>query len=221
MILFILSPSREIEGWNCQTGTFNQLVPEGREERVMLSFEDAFSIWSGSKMVKFSSKSWFQVRLGWSTMSHCHITSPRFSFQSFLWCGPFKNTFYVGRTESKTTPSTRSDIVVFFPKYWWLWWKTLMKPLETPAAAEMILLSCHRIVEQGCGAQSLSPYRYALKSKKFIAEKDVTMFDLYKLIDTGTRCSQFILRAYPVYYDWIGFEHIIRMQIWLFHLVFV
>ena len=77
-----------------------------------------------------------------------------------------------------------------------------MKPLETPAAAEMILLSCHRIVEQGCGAQSLSPYRYALKSKKFIAEKDVTMFDdLYKLIDTGTRCSQFILRAYPVYYD--------------------
>ena len=40
MILFILSPSREIEGWYCQTGTFNQLVPEGREERVRLSFED-------------------------------------------------------------------------------------------------------------------------------------------------------------------------------------
>ena len=42
MILFILSPSREIEGWYCQTGTFNQLVPEGREERVRLSIEDAF-----------------------------------------------------------------------------------------------------------------------------------------------------------------------------------
>ena len=90
----------------------------------------------------------------------------------------------LGRTESKTTPSQRSDIVVFFPKYWWLWWKTLMKPLETPAAAEMILLSCHRIVEQGCGAQLLSPGRFALKSKKFIAENDVTMFDdLYMLID--------------------------------------
>ena len=59
-----------------------------------------------------------------------------------------------------------------------------MKPLETPAAAEMILLSCHRIVEQGCGAQLLSPGRLALKSKKFIAENDVTMFDdLYMLID--------------------------------------
>ena len=80
--------------------------------------------------------------------------------------------------------------------------KTLMKRSETPAAAGMILLSCRRIVEQGCGAQLLSPYRYALKSKEVIAENDVTMFDdLYKLIDTGTRCSQFILRAYPLYYN--------------------
>ena len=77
-----------------------------------------------------------------------------------------------------------------------------MKPLEKPAAAGNILLSCRRIVEQGCGAQLLSPYRYALKSQKFIAENDVTMSDdLYKLIDTGTRCSQYILRAYPVYCD--------------------
>ena len=52
-----------------------------------------------------------------------------------------------------------------------------MKPLEKPAAAGNILLSCRRIVEQGCGAQLLSPYSYALKSKKFIAENDVTMFD--------------------------------------------
>ena len=52
-----------------------------------------------------------------------------------------------------------------------------MKPLEKPAAAGMILLSYRRIVEQGCGAQLLSPYSYALKSKKFIAENDVTMFD--------------------------------------------
>ena len=77
-----------------------------------------------------------------------------------------------------------------------------MKPLEKPAAAGNILLSCRRIVEQGCGAQLLSPYKYALKSKEVIAENDVTMFDdLYKLIDTGTRCSQFILRAYPLYYN--------------------
>ena len=52
-----------------------------------------------------------------------------------------------------------------------------MKPLEKPAAAGNILLSYRRIVEQGCGAQLLSPYSYALKSKKFIAENDVTMFD--------------------------------------------
>ena len=42
LILSILSPSREIEGWYCRTGTFYQLIPEGREERVRLSFEDAF-----------------------------------------------------------------------------------------------------------------------------------------------------------------------------------
>ena len=52
-----------------------------------------------------------------------------------------------------------------------------MKRFEMPAAAGMILLSCRRIVEQGCGAQLLSPYSYALKSRKFIAENDVTMFD--------------------------------------------
>ena len=43
-----------------------------------------------------------------------------------------------------------------------------MKPLEKPAAAGMILLSYRRIVEQGCGAQLLSPYSYALKARNLL-----------------------------------------------------
>ena len=42
-----------------------------------------------------------------------------------------------------------------------------MKRFEMPAAAGMILLSCRRIVEQGCGAQLLVPGRFSWKRKAF------------------------------------------------------
>ena len=47
-----------------------------------------------------------------------------------------------------------------------------MKRSEMLAAAGMILLSCRRIVEQGCGAQLLLPDKYSLKRKTFFAKND-------------------------------------------------
>ena len=71
-----------------------------------------------------------------------------------------------------------------------------MKQFETPAAAGMILLSCRRIVEQGCGAQLLLPDKYSLKRKTFFAKNDGRIcvdHYIYKLIGTGSSYQMLLI----------------------------
>ena len=73
-----------------------------------------------------------------------------------------------------------------------------MKRFETPAAAGMILLSCRRIVEQGCGAQLPPPGRYSLKRKTFFAKDDGRIhmcrsLHTYKLIVTGSSYQMLLI----------------------------
>ena len=84
-----------------------------------------------------------------------------------------------------------------------------MKRFEMPAAAGMILLSCRRIVEQGCAAQLLPPDKYSWKRKNFQTGGYVSIMTYVKvewhwkqLPDAANPHRELIL--YYVCVNWIG-----------------
>ena len=84
-----------------------------------------------------------------------------------------------------------------------------MKRFEMPGAAGMILLSCRRIVEQGCAAQLLPPDRYSQKRKNFLTGGFVSIMTYVKvewhwkqLPDAANPHRKLIL--YYACVNWIG-----------------